>query len=105
MLDARSYELLDTIKVGRVRGASCCRPMEMLYAANGPSNDVSVVDLAPTRKSRGSKRARVPGAWPSCPIRIEHADAAHWPTMKTSCAVMLRVKPSLKARARSTAGP
>ena len=28
----------------------------------------------------------------------------HFPTMKTCCSVMLRVNPSLKARARSTAG-
>lgn len=46
VLDAHSYELLDTIKVGtRPWGLGVSPDGKFLFAANGPSNDVSVVDL------------------------------------------------------------
>ncbi len=47
VIDAHSYELIDTIKVGqRPWGIVISPDGKFLYAANGPSNDVSVVDLA-----------------------------------------------------------
>jgi YVTN family beta-propeller protein len=46
VLDARTYELLNTIKVGvRPWGTAISPDGKFLYTANGPSNDVSVVDL------------------------------------------------------------
>lgn len=46
VFDARTYEMLDTIKVGtRPWGIGISPDGRFLYAANGPSNDVSVVDL------------------------------------------------------------
>ena len=46
MLDSHTYELLNTIKVGvRPWGIAVSPDGKFLYTANGPSNDVSVVDL------------------------------------------------------------
>jgi YVTN family beta-propeller protein len=46
VLDGRTYELLNTIKVGvRPWGIALSPDGKFLYSANGPSNDVSVVDL------------------------------------------------------------
>jgi len=46
VLDAHSYALLSTIKVGvRPWGIALSPDGKLLYTANGPSNDVSVVDL------------------------------------------------------------
>ena len=46
VLDGRTYELLNTIKVGtRPWGIALSPDGKLLYSANGPSNDVSVVDL------------------------------------------------------------
>jgi YVTN family beta-propeller protein len=46
VFDTRSYELLDTIKVGtRPWGIGVSPDGKFLFTANGPSNDVSVVDL------------------------------------------------------------
>ena len=46
VFDAKSYELLDTIKVGtRPWGIAISPDGKFLFAANGPSDDVSVVDL------------------------------------------------------------
>jgi len=46
VLDAHSYQLLTTIKVGtRPWGMALTPDGKRLYVANGPSNDVSVVDL------------------------------------------------------------
>jgi YVTN family beta-propeller protein len=46
VLDARTYTLLSTIKVGiRPWGIALSPDGKRLYTANGPSNDVSVVDL------------------------------------------------------------
>jgi YVTN family beta-propeller protein len=46
VLDARTYDLLSTIKVGtRPWGMALSPDGKFLYTANGPSNDVSVVDL------------------------------------------------------------
>jgi YVTN family beta-propeller protein len=47
VMDAHTYELVDTIKVGtRPWGIVISPDGKYLFAANGPSNDVSVVDLA-----------------------------------------------------------
>jgi len=47
VLDAHTYELLDTIKVGtRPWGLALSPDGKYLYSANGPSNDISVVDLS-----------------------------------------------------------
>jgi YVTN family beta-propeller protein len=55
VFDARSYALLDTIKVcTRPWGIGLSPDGKFLYAANGPSNDVSVVDL-----ERNAEVARV----------------------------------------------
>jgi YVTN family beta-propeller protein len=46
VVDAHSYQLLDTIKVGvRPWGIGISPDGKLLFTANGPSNDVSVVDL------------------------------------------------------------
>jgi len=46
VLDSRTYELLNTVKVGiRPWGMALSPDGKFLYTANGPSNDVSVVDL------------------------------------------------------------
>lgn len=46
VLDSRTHELLNTIKVGvRPWGMALSPDGKYLYTANGPSNDVSVVDL------------------------------------------------------------
>ncbi len=46
VIDAHSYAVLDTIKVGaRPWGIVLSPDGKLLFAANGPSNDVSVVDL------------------------------------------------------------
>ena len=47
VLDASTYEVLNTIKVGtRPWGIAFSPDEKFLFAANGPSDDVSVVDLA-----------------------------------------------------------
>jgi YVTN family beta-propeller protein len=47
VVDAHSYELVDTIKVGtRPWGLALSPDGKYLYSANGPSNDISVVDLS-----------------------------------------------------------
>ena len=45
--NANTYEVLDTIPVGKRPWGTVISPDgEYLFAANGPSDDVSVVDLA-----------------------------------------------------------
>jgi YVTN family beta-propeller protein len=45
-MDAHSYELLNSIKVGaRPWGIELSPDGKYLFSANGPSNDISVVDL------------------------------------------------------------
>lgn len=47
VIDAHSYALINTIKVGaRPWGTAISPDGKYLFSANGPSNDVSVVDLA-----------------------------------------------------------
>jgi YVTN family beta-propeller protein len=47
VLDGHSYAVLSSIKVGtRPWGIALSPDGKYLFAANGPSNDVSVVDLA-----------------------------------------------------------
>lgn len=69
VMDAKTYQLLDTIKVGaRPWGIAISPDGHYLFSANGPSNDVSVVDLTTdkevTRVKAGSSPwgiAIVPG--------------------------------------------
>jgi YVTN family beta-propeller protein len=47
VIDAHSYQLLNTIKVGtRPWGIGISPDGKLLFSANGPSDDVSVVDLS-----------------------------------------------------------
>jgi YVTN family beta-propeller protein len=51
VLDARSYALLSSIKVGtRPWGMALSPDGKFLYTANGPSDDVSVVDLGANKE-------------------------------------------------------
>ena len=51
VIDAHSYAVLATIKVGkRPWGIVLSPDGKYLFAANGPSNDVSVVDLASNKE-------------------------------------------------------
>lgn len=51
VLDAKSYQVLDTITVGqRPWGIVVSPDGRYLFSANGPSNDVSVVDLATNKE-------------------------------------------------------
>lgn len=50
-LDARTYAVVNTIKVGtRPWGMAISPDGKYLFTANGPSNDVSVVDLAAAKE-------------------------------------------------------
>jgi YVTN family beta-propeller protein len=50
-LDAKTYEVVNTIKVGtRPWGMAISPDGKYLFTANGPSNDVSVVDLAAAKE-------------------------------------------------------
>jgi YVTN family beta-propeller protein len=63
VLDGRTYELLNTIKVGiRPWGIALSPDEKFLYAANGPSNDVSVVDLEANREIARVKAGSSPWA-------------------------------------------
>ena len=105
VLDSRTYELLATIPVGVRPWGSIFRPMENFCTAQtGRPTTYPSSTSGPIRKLRASRRARAPGRSRSLPPHSE-PEANHFPTMKTSWAVMLRVKPSLKALARTTAGP
>jgi YVTN family beta-propeller protein len=63
VLDSRTYELLNTIKVGvRPWGIALSPDGKFLYTANGPSNDVSVVDLAAEKEIARVKAGTSPWA-------------------------------------------
>jgi YVTN family beta-propeller protein len=63
VLDSRTYELLNTIKVGvRPWGIALSPDGKFLYAANGPSNDVSVVDLDANKEIARVKAGASPWA-------------------------------------------
>jgi YVTN family beta-propeller protein len=63
VLDSRTYELLNTIKVGvRPWGMALSPDGKFLYTANGPSNDVSVVDLAADKEIARVKAGTSPWA-------------------------------------------
>ena len=60
MVDAHTYEVLKTISVGqRPWGITFSPDGKYLFAANGPSDDVSVVDLATEKEV---KRIKSPGS-------------------------------------------
>jgi len=91
VLDSRSYELLNTIKVGVRPWGWRFHPTEILVHGQRTLERMYPSSISrPTRKSRGSRQARAPGRWLSRPIRIERriwrADADHFPMMNTSCA-------------------
>jgi YVTN family beta-propeller protein len=63
VLDSRTYELLNTIKVGvRPWGIALSPDGKFLYTANGPSNDVSVVDLEANKEIARIKAGSSPWA-------------------------------------------
>jgi YVTN family beta-propeller protein len=63
VLDSRTYELLNTIKVGvRPWGIALSPDGKFLYAANGPSDDVSVVDLDANKEIARVKAGSSPWA-------------------------------------------
>jgi YVTN family beta-propeller protein len=50
-VDAKTYEVTNTIKVGaRPWGLAISPDGKYLFVANGPSNDVSVVDLSSAKE-------------------------------------------------------
>jgi YVTN family beta-propeller protein len=50
-VDAKTYQVLDTIKVGkRPWGITFSPDGKYLFSANGPSDDVSVVDLSTAKE-------------------------------------------------------
>ncbi len=63
VLDSRTYELLNNIKVGtRPWGIALSPDGKFLYSANGPSNDVSVVDLEANKEVARVKAGTSPWA-------------------------------------------
>jgi YVTN family beta-propeller protein len=59
-VDANTYEVLNTIKVGkRPWGIALSPDGKFLFSANGPSDDVSVVDLATEKEIA---RVKSPGS-------------------------------------------
>jgi YVTN family beta-propeller protein len=63
VLDGHTYDLLNTIKVGvRPWGIALSPDGKFLYAANGPSNDVSVVDLEANKEIARVKAGSSPWA-------------------------------------------
>jgi YVTN family beta-propeller protein len=61
VIDAHSYELLDTVKVGtRPWGMAVSADGKFLFSANGPSNDVSVVDLVTNKEVNRVKAGSSP---------------------------------------------
>jgi YVTN family beta-propeller protein len=63
VLDSRTYELLNTIKVGvRPWGIALSPDGKFLYSANGPSDDVSVVDLDANKEIARVKAGSSPWA-------------------------------------------
>ena len=102
VLDAHTYELLNTIPVGkRPWGITFSPDGKYLFAANGPSDDVSVVDLATEKEIAPRKIATaVRGASLQCKCQSEV-----WRlNRKNSLEVMLRLLPGLKALARTIVG-
>ena len=60
VVDAHTYKVLNTIKVGaRPWGIAISPDGKYLFAANGPSDDVSVVDLATEKEIA---RVKSPGS-------------------------------------------
>jgi YVTN family beta-propeller protein len=61
VIDAHSYQLLDSLKVGtRPWGMGISPDGKFLFSANGPSNDVSVVDLASGKEVKRIKAGASP---------------------------------------------
>ncbi len=71
MLDAQSYAVLATIKVGkRPWGIVLSPDGKYLFSANGPSNDVSVVDLATNQEIKRIKAGE--GPWGITIVQSSH---------------------------------
>lgn len=63
VIDSRTYELKDTIKVGiRPWGMALSPDGRFLYSANGPSDDVSVIDLTTDKEIARVKAGSSPWA-------------------------------------------
>jgi YVTN family beta-propeller protein len=61
VFDAKSYALLNTIKVGpRPWGMGLSPDGKLLFVANGPSNDISVVDLTANKEIQRVKAGNSP---------------------------------------------
>jgi YVTN family beta-propeller protein len=61
VVDSHSYAVLDTIKVGtRPWGLAISPDGKFLYSANGPSNDISVVDLSTDKEIARVKAGESP---------------------------------------------
>ncbi len=70
VLDAKSYSLLNNITVGRRPWGIVLSPDgKYLFAANGPSNDVSVVDLAANKEIAKIKAGNSP--WGLAVVKTE----------------------------------
>ena len=61
VFDTKTYELLNTIKVGpRPWGMGLSPDGKLLFVANGPSNDISVVDLTANKEIQRVKAGTSP---------------------------------------------
>lgn len=61
VIDSRTYELLDSIKVGtRPWGMALSPDGKFLYTANGPSNDISVIDVRTNKETSRIKAGEGP---------------------------------------------
>jgi YVTN family beta-propeller protein len=71
VLDAHSYAVLATVKVGkRPWGIVLSPDGKYLFAANGPSNDVSVVDLTTNKEVSRIKAGE--GPWGITVVPTNH---------------------------------
>ena len=110
VFDTSSYELLATIKVGtRPWGIGISPDGKFLYCGKWPfQRCVGGRSGAESGSGAGQSGLPVLGASPLCQVRRRRRECIdrrtpHCPTMNICCSVMLRVNPSLKARARITA--
>jgi len=69
VVDAKTYEVLNTIPVGkRPWGITISPDGKYLFSANGPSDDVSVVDLATEKEIQRIKSPGSPWGIVAVPI-------------------------------------
>ena len=64
VIDAQSYEVMRYLLVGqRVWSLAFNPDQSRLYTTNGVSNDITVIDIGPSRRSNQSPWASLRGAW------------------------------------------